>query len=202
MYTLVPAFPQRALLFQLFLIQNHFEIVIFIPADFAKAVFLVELPGGQLHDRGVQVQGFIAHGAGAGFEFAEDDLAETSALIVRMDAHAFDFGAFRTGAAKASHGHEDAIPFADQKFSLVVEIRFFDGVDIIVPGATPQVGPGLLNGMHMQIFDSFSIGRRVTAQGEHETYPHIFSRIAPRTSSAAVWLSLLISVTSRDRHYV
>src|SRR5581483_4801878 len=108
-----------------------------------------------------------------GFEFAQDDLTQTATLIVRVDAHAFDFCAFRACAAKGSHSHEDAIPFADQKFSLLVEIRFFDGIDIIVPRTTPQVGSRLLKGMHMQIFDSLSIGRRVTAQGEHETYPHI-----------------------------
>src|SRR5260370_41391700 len=39
---------------------------------------------------------------------------------------------------------------------------------MMIPGAAPQVGSGLLNGMHMQICDSFSIGRLITAQGEHD----------------------------------
>jgi hypothetical protein len=66
---------------------------------------------------------------------------------------------------EGTYSYEDAIPFANQKCSLVGEIRFFDGIDIIVPGATPQVRSDLLNDIH----DSLLIGRTVTTQSEHET---------------------------------
>ena len=108
-----------------------------------------------------------------------------------MDAHAFDFGTLRAGAVKGSHGDENAIPFADQKFSLVVEIGFFDRIDIIVPCTTPQVGASLLNGVDVQIFDCLQIGRLVTAQSKYETYPPIGSRIAPFARGAAVLVYLL-----------
>src|SRR5450755_3407969 len=86
-----------------------------------------------------------------------------------MDAHAFDLGALWTGALQSAHRHKQAIAFTNQKFSPLLEIGFLDSIDIVIPETTPQVGSGLLNGMHMQVCDSFSIGRCITAQSEHKT---------------------------------
>src|SRR5256884_704704 len=172
------------LLTQLLLIQNHFQTLVNIPAHFAKAVFLVEPLGRILEDGGVEMQGLIAESAGTGFELIQNELAVAAPLIIRMDSHAFDLGALRTGALQSAHRHKLAMAFTNQKFSPILEIHFLDSIDIIIPGSTPQVGSGLLNGMHMQIFDSFSIGRLITAQREHETCPHNFSQIAPLESLA------------------
>src|ERR1700686_1097334 len=117
------------------------------------------------------MQCLIAHGTGAGCEFAEDEVAEAASLVVGMGAHALDFGALRACAVKGAHGYKNAIPFTNQKFSLVVEICFFDRIHIVVPGTAPQVGSSLLNGINVQIFDGLHVGRHVTAQGEHETCP-------------------------------
>src|SRR5438067_886817 len=174
------------LLTQLLLIQNHFQTLVNIPAHFAKAVFLVEPLRRKLEDGGVEMQGLIAESAGTGFELIQNELAVAAPLIIRMDSHAFDLGALRTGALQSAHRHKLAMAFTNQKFSPILEIHFLDSIDIIIPGTTPQVGSSLLNGMHMQIFDSFSIGRLITAQGEHETCPHNFSRIA-RLSSGAIF---------------
>src|SRR6266568_1268809 len=176
---------------QWLLIQNHFQILVPIPAHFAKAVFLVEPLGRKLEDGGVQVQRLIAEGAGTGFELIQNALAVAAPLISRMDAHAFDLGTLRTGTLQSAHRHQQAIAFPNQKFSPILEIHFLDSIDIIIPGTTPQVGSGLLNGMHVQICDRCSIGRLITAQGEHETCPHTFSRIAPLASSAIGCLYLL-----------
>src|SRR5437016_3845560 len=184
------------LLTQLLLIQNHFQTLVHIPAHFAKAVFHVEPLGRNLEDGGVQMQGLIAQSAGTGFELIQNELAVAAPLILRMDAHAFDLGALWTRALQSTHRHKQAIAFPNQKFSPLLEIHFLDSIDIIIPGTTPQVGSGLLNGMHMQICDSFSIGRLITAQGEHETCPHNFSRIAKLPSGAIGCLYLLISVPS------
>src|SRR5260370_6874301 len=101
-----------------------------------------------------------------------------------MDAYAFDLGALRTGALQSAHRYKQAIAFTNQKCSPILEIHFLDSIDIIIPGTTPQVGSGLLNAMHMQIFDGFSIGRFITAQGENGSGPHPFSRVALLFSSA------------------
>src|SRR6266699_6800598 len=179
------------LLTQLLLIQNHFQTLVNIPAHFAKAVFLVEPLGRNLEDGGVEMQGLIAESAGTGFELIQNELAVAAPLILRMDSHAFDLGALRTCALQSTHRHKQAIALTNQKFSPILEIHFLDSIDIIIPGTTSQVGSSLLNGMHMQIFDCFSIGRLITAQGEHETCPHNFSRIAPLTSGAIGCLYLL-----------
>src|SRR2546425_7440714 len=179
------------LLTQLLLIQNHFQTLVNIPAHFAKAVFLVEPLGRNLEDGGVQMQGLIAQSAGTGFELIQNELAVAAPLIIRVDSHAFDLGALWTRALQSTHGHKQAIAFPNQKFSPLLEIHFLDSIDIIIPGTTPQVGSSLLNGMHMQICDSFSIGRLITAQGEHETCPHNFSRIAKLPSGAMGCLYLL-----------
>src|SRR6266566_3379608 len=176
------------LLTQLLLIQNHFQTLVNIPAHFAKAVFLVEPLGRNLEDGGVEMQGLIAKSAGTGFELIQNELAVVAPLIIRMDSHTFELGARWTCALQSTHRYKQAITFSNQKFSPILEIHFLDSIDIIIPGTTPQVGSGLLNGMHMQIFDSFSIGRLITAQGEHETCPHNFSRIA-RLSSGAIYFN-------------
>src|SRR5258708_174879 len=88
-----------------------------------------------------------------------------------MDSHAFDLGALRTCAFQSAHRHKQAIAFTNQKFSPILEIHFLDSIDIIIPGTTPQVGSGLLNGMHMHMFDSFLVGRSVAAQFKHEPFP-------------------------------
>src|SRR5260370_25626424 len=137
------------------------------------------------------MQSLIAWSAGTGFELIKNELAVAAPLIIRMDSHAFDLGALWTGALQSAHCHKQAIAFTNQKFSPILEIHFLDSIDIIIPGTTPQVGSGLLDGMHMQIFDSFSIGRLITAQVEHETYPHNFSRTAPLASGAIGCLYLL-----------
>src|SRR5260370_42275064 len=113
-----------------------------------------------------------------------------------MDSHAFDLGSLWTCAIQSTHRHKHAIAFTNQKFSPILEIYSLDSIDIIIPGTSPQVGSGLLDGMHMQIFDSFSIGRLITAQGEHERCPHNLSRIAPLASSAigCLYLPRMISV--------
>src|SRR5258708_13322005 len=102
-----------------------------------------------------------------------------------MDSHAFDLGALRTCALQSAHRHKQAIAFTNQKFSPILEIHFLDSIDIIIPGTTPQVGSGLLNGMHMQMFDSFLVGRSVAAQCKHEAFPFPFasSRRAFSTST-------------------
>src|ERR1700687_3719290 len=105
-----------------------------------------------------------------------------------MGSDSVDLRRLRNGALPSAHRHKQAMAFTNQKFSPILEIHFLDSIDIIIPGTTPQVGSGLLNGMHMQIFDSFSIGRLITAQGEHETCPHNFSRIA-RLSSGAIYFN-------------
>src|SRR5947209_3138618 len=138
------------------------------------------------------MQGLIAESAGTGFELIQNELAVATPLIIRMDSHAFDLGALRTGALQSAHRHKLAMAFTNQKFSPILEIHFLDSIDIIIPGTTPQVGPGLLNGMHMQIFDSFSISRLITAQGEHETCPHNFSRIVGLSSGAIGCLYLFL----------
>src|SRR5256884_8933448 len=185
------------LLTQLLLIQNHFQTLVNIPAHFAKAVFLVESLGRNLEDGGVEMQGLIAESAGTGFELIQNELAVAAPLILRMDSHAFDLGALRTGALQSAHRHKQAIAFPNQKFSPILEIHFLDSIDIIIPGTTPKVGSGLLNGMHMHIFDRCSIGRLITAQGEHETCPHNFSRIA-RLSSGAIGCLYLLSMGEQD----
>ena len=70
----------------------------------------------------------------------------------RMDSHAFDLGALRTGVLQSAHRHQQTIACPNQKFSPILEIHFLDSIDII-PGATPQVGSGLLKSKHMQMFD-------------------------------------------------
>jgi hypothetical protein len=177
---------QSAPLVQPLFVQDHFEILVAIPADFAKTVLLVEPPGGHLPHRSIQMQGRIALGTGAGFELAEDDLAETAPLILWVDAHALDLGALRAGAAKGSHRHNGAIPFANQEFATVVEIRCFNSIDIVILGATPQVGAGLLNDLHVHVLDGRSIGGRVLAQGEHAVFPRSSARIARAPTVAAL----------------
>jgi hypothetical protein len=54
--------------------------------------------------------------------------------------------------------------------SVVIEIDFFDGVDVVVPGAATQVGASLNHGVHMQVLDGLLIGRPVPAQSEHLAY--------------------------------
>src|SRR2546421_12613274 len=108
-----------------------------------------------------------------------------------MDSHAFDLGARRTGALQSAHRHKQAIAFSNQKCSPILEIHLLDRIDIIIPGTTPQVGSGLLHGMHMHIFDGCSIGRLIPAQGEHETCPHTSSRIARLSNGAMGCLYLL-----------
>src|ERR1700730_16983979 len=88
-----------------------------------------------------------------------------------MDSHAFDLGACRTGALQSAHRHKQAIAFTNQKFSPILEIHFLDCVDIIIPGTTAQIGPGLLNSKHMEMFDSFLVSGCVAAQCKHEAFP-------------------------------
>ena len=74
--------------------------------------------------------------------------------------------------------------FTNQKFSLILEIHFLDSINIIVPGTTAQIGSDLLNGLHMQIFDRFLIGRYITTQGEHKTCPrYVANRASPLTNA-------------------
>src|SRR5260370_24184043 len=113
------------------------------------------------------MQSLIAWSAGTGFELIRNELAVAAPLILRMDSHAFDLGALWTCTLQSTHRHKHAIAFTNQKFSPILEIYFLDSIDIIIPGTAPQVGSGLLNGMHMQICDSFSIGRLRAAEGEH-----------------------------------
>src|SRR5260370_37778713 len=94
-------------------------------------------------------------------------MAVAAPLIIRMDSHAFDLGALWTCALQSTHRHKHAIAFTNQKFSPILEIYFLDSIDIIIPWTALQVGSDLLNDIHMQIFDSFSIARLITAQGEH-----------------------------------
>src|SRR5260370_37856018 len=159
------------LLTQLLLIQNHFQTLVNIPAHFAKAVFLVEPLGRKLEDGGVQMQGLIAQSAGTGFELIQNELAVAAPLILRMDSHAFDLGALWTGALQSTHRHKQAIAFPNQKFSPLLEIHFLDSIDVIIPGTTPQIGPGLLNSKHMEMFDSFLVSGSVAAQCQHESFP-------------------------------
>src|SRR5258708_22146147 len=122
------------------------------------------------------MQSLIAESAGMGFELIQNELAVATPLIIRVDSHAFDLGALWTCALQSTHRHKHAVAFTNQKFPPILEIYFLDRINIIIPGTASQVCSGLLNCMHMQIFDSFSIGRLITAQGEHETCPHNFSR--------------------------
>src|SRR6266852_8820225 len=105
------------------------------------------------------MQGLIAESAGTGFELIQNELAVAAPLIIRMDSHAFDLGALRTGALQSAHRHKQAMAFTNQKFSPILEIHFLDSIDIVIPGTTPQIGPSLLNSKHVQMFDSFLVGR-------------------------------------------
>src|SRR5436853_3299509 len=109
------------------------------------------------------MQGLIAESAGTGFQLIQNELAVAAPLILRMDPHAFDLGTLRTGAPQSPHRHKQAIAFTDQKFALILEIHFLDSIDIIVPGTTPQIDPGLLKSKHMEVFDSFLVGGSVAA---------------------------------------
>src|SRR5947209_3585505 len=117
------------------------------------------------------MQGLIAESASTGFERIQDELAVAAPLIIRMDAHAFDLGTLRASAPQSAHRHKQAIAFTNQKFSLILEIHFLDSIDIIIPGTTPQIGPGLLNSKHMEVFDSLLVGGSVAAQCQHEAFP-------------------------------
>src|SRR3989441_1979025 len=163
------------LLTQLLLIQNNFQTLGNIPAHFAKAVFLVESLGRNLEDGGVEMQGLIAESTGTGFELIQNELAVAAPLIIRMDSHAFDLGTLWTCALQSAHRHHQSIAFTNQKFSLILEIHFLDSIDIIIPGTTPQIGPGLLNSKHMEMFDSFLVGGSVAAQRKHAAFPFYFA---------------------------
>src|SRR5256885_10043383 len=117
------------------------------------------------------MQGLIAESAGTGFELLQKELAVAAPLILRMDSHAFDLGAFWTGALQSAHRHKHAIAFPNQKFSPILKIHFLDRIDIIIPGTTPQIGPGLLKSKHMEMFDRFLVGGSVAAQCKHEAFP-------------------------------
>src|SRR5256884_9477725 len=175
------------LLTQLLLIQNHFQTLVNIPAHFAKAVFLVEPLGRNLEDGGVEMQGLIAESAGMGFELIQNELAVAAPLILRMDSHAFDLGTLRTGALQSAHRHNQALAFPNQKCSLILEIHFLDRIDIIIPATTPQIGPGLLNSKHMEMFDSFLVSGSVAAQCKHEAFP-FKSALCRRVFSRALLL--------------
>src|SRR5260221_9670190 len=142
-----------------------------ISADFAEAVLFVEPLGRNLEDGGVQMQGLIAERARTGFELIQNELAVRGTLILRMDSHAFDRGAIWTGALQSAHRHQPAIAFTNQKFPPILEIHFLDRIDIIIPGTTPQIGPGLLNNKHMEMFDRFLVGGSVATQCKHEAFP-------------------------------
>src|SRR5579884_747988 len=102
-----------------------------------------------------------------------------------MDAHAFDLGTLRACSPQSAHRHKQAIAFPDQKFSMILEIHFLDRIDIIIPGTTPQIGPGVLNSKHMQMFDSFLVGGSVAAQGKHEAFPFYSTLRLPDFSLSA-----------------
>src|SRR5258708_29218473 len=175
----------------MFFVKDKLKLLIGISADFAEAVLFVEPLGRNLEDGGVQMQGLIAESAGTGFELIQNELAVAAPLIIRMDSHAFDLGALWTCALQSTQRHKHATAFTNQKFSPILEIYFLDSVDIIIPGAAPQVGSGLLNGMHMQICDSFSIGRLITAQGEH--YMVIVTYIWQKLSSVERDVTLIVT---------
>ena len=83
------------------------------------------------------MEGGVASGTGASFEFAEYLLPEPLPLIAGMDTHAHNFGTRGRGATKSTRGNYITLDLANQKFAIVVEIVLFNGINIIVPGPTP-----------------------------------------------------------------
>src|SRR5260370_16845319 len=85
------------------------------------------------------MEGGVASGTGARFEFGEYTLSEPLPLIVGMDTHAHDFGPLGRGTTKRSHGNKTTVDLANQKFTMVVEIVLFNGVDIVVPASASKI---------------------------------------------------------------
>src|SRR2546421_757606 len=115
------------------------------------------------------MEGGVAPGTGASFEFAEYTLPETLPLIIGMDTHAHDFSPHGRGATKSSHGNETTFDLAKQKFTIGVEIVLFNGIDIVVPGTAPKIGSSGSNGKHMQELDGGLVRRGITPDGKHVT---------------------------------
>ena len=87
------------------------------------------------------MQDLVAESASTDFELIQHALTVAALLIIRMDSHAFDLGALWTGAFQSAHCHKQAIAFANQKFSPILEIHFLNRIDIIIPGAASQIAP-------------------------------------------------------------
>src|SRR5260370_39708226 len=96
------------------------------------------------------MEGGVASGTGARFEFGEYTLSEPLPLIVGMDTHAHDFGPLGRGTTKRSHGNKTTVDLANQKFTMVVEIVLFNGVDIVVPGSASKIGSSGSNRKHIE----------------------------------------------------
>src|SRR5260370_17224920 len=94
------------------------------------------------------MEGGVASGAGARLAVSEHTLSEPLPLIVGMDTHAHDFGPLGRGTTKRSHGNKTTVDLANQKFTMVVEIVLFNGVDIVVPGSASKIGSSRPNRKH------------------------------------------------------
>src|SRR5258708_39597656 len=117
------------------------------------------------------MEGGVASGTGARFELGEYTLYEPLPLIVGMDTHAHDFGPLGRGTTKRSHGNKTTVDLANQKFTMVVEIVLFNGVDIVVPGPAPKIGSSGSECKHIHLPDRALGLRGTTPERPDATQP-------------------------------
>jgi len=95
---------------------------------------------------------------GAVLKVLKDAAPESASLEMRRDAHAFDLGAVRAGAAQGADCGEFVVQQTDDEVAALLEVDAADRVEVVVPGARPGMRSGVVERILMQRPHSVVVG--------------------------------------------
>ncbi len=141
--------------------QNAVESAKYGTPNLTKAVFAVELLGGDLAYGGIESEHIIAKYPGALLQRRQDGAAKAAALKVGVDAHSPDLGARVEHPPQGAHRHNLAVALADQEGAVVLEVRGRNISDISIPRTAAGVHRELLQAYNVKLPDDLTVHRAV-----------------------------------------